>query len=87
MAKRNFLSANLVASFKKGLKWVLSFSSVVRSTLYDLGQYPGLGILTWMAKRIDKGQRIVKDLQLRADVQKRRRQETLAKVKKVMRSK
>jgi hypothetical protein len=87
MRKRNFVTANLVASFQKGLKWVMSFSSVIRSTLYDLGQYPGLGILTWVAKRIDRGQRIVKDLQLRADLQKRRRQETLAKVKKVLRSK
>jgi hypothetical protein len=87
MGKRNFRTSKVVGTMKKGLKSVLGFASLVRSVLYDLGQYPGLGILTWVAKKIDRVQKMIKEYQLRSDARKRQWQETQAKVKKVMRGK
>jgi len=53
MAKLGFRPSQLQGMFLKGLKMALGMGKLVSALLKDLALYPGLGILRWVAKKID----------------------------------
>ena len=87
MAKLGLRPSKLQGLFLKGLKKVLGMGKLLSALLKDLALYPGLGILRWVAKKIDRVIFLVGSYQESIAARRRRFDTTKTLTKKAIRGK